>query len=79
MRKCYEDNLRNSPNLQARVAVSFVIGVDGKVTSARDGGSDMPDSATIACVVRVFRDLAFPKPEGGIVRVTYPVMFSPGG
>jgi hypothetical protein len=78
-RLCYENGLRDSPNLQARVSVRFVIDVDGSVREARDGGSDLPDSATIACIVRAMYGLSFPAPQGGTVTVTYPFLFSPGG
>ncbi|APR78881.1 Hypothetical protein A7982_04228 [Minicystis rosea] len=78
-RLCYENNLRNSPNLQGRVAVRFVIEVNGKVRKSENAGSDMPDSETVACVVKAFRELTFPPPDGGTVTVTYPVMFAPGG
>jgi len=40
--------------------------------------SDVPDSGAVSCVVRAFYGLRFPRPEGGIVTVMYPVMFSPG-
>ena len=51
---------------------------DGPVTSAQNGGSDLPDSAAVSCVVRSFFGLSFPQPEGGIVTVSYPIMFTPG-
>ena len=44
-RLCYENGLRNNPNLQGRVSVRFVIGRDGAVGSVGNGGSDMPDGA----------------------------------
>jgi hypothetical protein len=78
-RLCYENGLRNNPNLQGRVSVRFVIGRDGAVGSVGNGGSDMPDGGVVSCVVRAFYGLSFPQPEGGIVTVTYPIMFSPGG
>lgn len=78
-RLCYENNLGNCPNLQARVSVRFVIGTDGAVSRVEDAGSDLPNSATIACIVKAFHGLSFPPPEGGVVTVTYPLMFSPGG
>ena len=78
-RLCYENGLRNNPNLQGRVAVRFVIGRDGAVSNVGNGGSDMPDSGVVSCVVRSFYGLSFPQPEGGIVTVVYPIMFSPGG
>lgn len=78
-RLCYENGLRNNPNLQGRVAVSFVIGRDGSVGSVGNAGSDLPDGGVVSCTVRAFYGLSFPQPEGGVVKVTYPIMFSPGG
>src|SRR5262245_1051944 len=42
-RVCYENGLRNCPNLQGRVAVRFVIAKDGTVSHADSSGSDLPD------------------------------------
>ncbi|WP_272419537.1 AgmX/PglI C-terminal domain-containing protein [Polyangium jinanense] len=78
-RLCYENGLRNNPNLQGRVSVRFVIGADGAVSNVGNGGSDMPDGGVVSCIVRSFERLSFPRPEGGIVTVVYPIMFSPGG
>jgi hypothetical protein len=78
-RLCYEDGLRRNPNLQGRVAVRFVIGRDGAVSNVGQGGSDLPDGAVVACVQRAFYGLSFPPPESGIVTVTYPISFNPGG
>jgi hypothetical protein len=73
---CYENGLRGNPNLQGRVAVRFVIGHDGAITSAANGGSDLPDAGVVSCVTRAFYGLSFPQPENGIVTVTYPIVFS---
>ena len=78
-RFCYEQGLRQNPNLQGRVAVRFVIGRDGGVSQVQNGGSDMPDANVVQCVVRSFYGLSFPAPEHGIVTVNYPIMFQPGG
>jgi hypothetical protein len=78
-RLCYQNALRNNPNLAGRVAVSFVIGRDGAVSMAQNGGSDLPDAGVVSCVVGAFYNLSFPQPEQGIVTVTYPIMFSPEG
>ena len=77
-RLCYEGGLAQNPNLTGRVAVRFAISGDGSVSTAQNGGSDLPDSKVIGCVVSAFYGLSFPKPENGIVTVTYPIMFSPG-
>ncbi len=76
-RGCYESALRTNPNLEGRVTVAFVIGSDGAVGSASNAGSTLPDSAVVACVVRSFYGLSFPQPDGGVVRVTYPIAFTP--
>jgi hypothetical protein len=77
-RLCYESGLRSNPALQGRVAVRFVIDREGAVSTVSDGGSDIPDRSVASCVVRSFGGLSFPKPEGGIVTVVYPIVFSPG-
>lgn len=77
-RLCYENGLRTNPNLQGRVAVKFVIDRSGAVSTASDGGSDLPDQGVVGCVVRGFGNLSFPQPEGGIVTVVYPIIFNPG-
>jgi hypothetical protein len=77
-RLCYENGLRNNPNLQGRVAVKFMIDRGGSVAMTSDGGSDLPDTSVVQCVVRAFGNLSFPQPEGGVVTVVFPIMFSPG-
>jgi Ca-activated chloride channel family protein len=78
-RLCYENGLRANPNLQGRVGVRFIIGRDGNVASASNGGSDLADAGVINCVTRAFYGLSFPQPEGGIVTVVYPILFAPSG
>ena len=76
-RACYTDGLSRNPSLEGRVSVRFVIGRDGTVSNVANGGSDLPDPKVVACVERVFERMTFPQPEGGIVTVSYPLMFSP--
>ncbi|EYF02770.1 AgmX/PglI C-terminal domain-containing protein [Chondromyces apiculatus] len=76
-RACYEDGLRRNPALAGRVTARFVIGRDGSVGAAQSNGSDLPDEAVVSCVVRAFYGISFPQPEGGIVTVVYPIVFSP--
>lgn len=77
-RMCYEQGLGRNPNLEGRVSVRFVIGRDGSVSNVANGGSDLPDSGVVSCVVSAFYGLSFPQPEGGIVTVVYPIMLAPG-
>jgi Ca-activated chloride channel family protein len=78
-RVCYQNAAASNPTLQGRVTVKFVIDRNGGITTASDGGSDLPDRGVIDCVVRSFTNLAFPQPEGGIVTVSYPLQFAPSG
>ena len=77
-RQCYENGLRSNPNLTGRVTARFVIAREGSVSNVQNGGSDLPDSSVVSCVVSAFYGLSFPTPEAGIVTVSYPIMFSPG-
>jgi hypothetical protein len=76
-RMCYERGLTKNPNLEGRVSVRFVINREGAVQSVSSGSSDLPDSGVVGCVLSQFYSLGFPKPEGGIVTVVYPLMFTP--
>jgi hypothetical protein len=77
-RQCYEDGLRRNPTLEGRVAVRFVIGRDGAVSNAGNGGSDLADSGVVSCVIGAYYGLSFPAPEDGVVKVVYPILFTPG-
>jgi hypothetical protein len=77
-RMCYENGLRANPNLTGRVTARFVISREGSVSNVQNGGSDIPDSGVVSCVVQAFYGLSFPAPDNGIVSVSYPIMFSPG-
>jgi hypothetical protein len=77
-RMCYEQGLAKNPNLQGRVNVRFVIGRDGAVSNVANGGSDLADGGVVSCVLSAYYGLSFPAPDGGIVTVSYPIMFTPG-
>jgi tetratricopeptide (TPR) repeat protein len=79
MRACYEAGLARNPALAGRVAIRFVIDRTGSVSAANLEGSSLVDAQVNACIVREFRGLSFPTPEGGVITVTYPLVFSNGG
>jgi hypothetical protein len=74
---CYEAGLKKDAKLAGDIKVRFVIKEDGTVTDAKDEGSTLADKDVVACVVGAFAPITFPKPEGGIVTVVYPIQFSP--
>jgi hypothetical protein len=75
-RFCYQAGLRTNPSLEGRVVVRFVIDRTGAVGLAGEAGGDLADAKVVQCVVRAFADLSFPSPEGGMVTVVYPILFS---
>jgi hypothetical protein len=74
---CYEEGLARDPKLEGRISVRFVIDLDGSVRSAVVDSQTLPDPEVGSCMVKKFLELHFPKPDGGIVTVVYPIMFSP--
>ncbi|HOT08264.1 MAG TPA: AgmX/PglI C-terminal domain-containing protein, partial [Polyangiaceae bacterium] len=60
------------------VSVRFVIGRDGAVSQVGNAGSDLPSPEVVQCVTSAFYGLSFPQPDGGIVTVIYPILFTPG-
>lgn len=78
MRVCYEDALQIDPALAGRVIVNFNVNEDGSVFNVADGGSTIADAAMVQCVVDVIAGSTFPTSSGGVVEVSYPIMFSPG-
>ncbi len=77
LRACYHRALLRKPELQARVVTRFLIGRDGRVAAAQNVNSEPSDRALTECVTRVFGALQFPEPEGGVITVVYPVLFTP--
>jgi hypothetical protein len=75
-RLCYENGLRKDPSLAGKVTVSFEIARDGSTTKI-SAQSTLPDAAVVSCVTSAFKGLSYPQPEGGIVKVTYPIAFAP--
>ena len=58
------------------LTTKFVITRDGAVSMVSVAESSLGDSSVAKCVERAFYDLTFPEPEGGIVTVVYPIVFS---
>lgn len=76
-RLCYEDGLRDNPNLRGKVIVKFIIDQSGAVSTTADDDSDIPDQNVVQCVEREFGNLSFPQPKGGMVTVVYSISMSP--
>jgi hypothetical protein len=109
-RQCYESGLKRNPTLSGKISIRFIIGTDGRVSSASvvpkspfkakskpeadatteaDATAEaptpnqpeppvLPDKRVTDCVVAKFPRMQFPKPTGGPVTVTYPIVLIPG-
>ena len=78
IRYCYQRQLPKNPNLAGKVTVKFVIAKDGSVSKSSVKKSTIGSSEVESCVIERFMRFQFPKPNGGIVLVSYPFIFSQG-
>jgi TonB family protein len=78
IKRCYEARLGARPGLVGRVVLNFTVAPDGSVSESRVGSSTLGDETAESCMVEAVRGWTFPKPEGGIVIVSYPFEFTPG-
>jgi len=76
IRYCYERQLSGHPEMYGKVAVKFVIGAVGEVTSQQVGASSLNNAMVEGCILRRIARIKFPNPKGGTsVIVTYPFLF----
>jgi TonB family protein len=74
---CYSRQLDRNPNMWGKVTVNFTISGNGRVYEAMVITSSLNNTNVEECVLRVIRQVVFPKPKGGgEVIVTYPFLFT---
>lgn len=74
---CYEKSLVRNPGIEGRAMVSFTIGTNGSVVASSMQSSSLKHPETEACMVQAVRRWEFPKPQNGIVMITYPFVLRP--
>ena len=81
VRFCYESGLLRDADLFGRVQVSFTIGANGQVVAAAVQSSTLNGGkgAVEQCIAGAARRWSFPRPERGIVMVTYPFSLHQAG
>ena len=72
VRTCYERELSKNPKLGGRVLIHFIIGTGGEVTKSEVESSTLGNTVVEECIAAAVRSWSFPKPQGGVVSVTYP-------
>jgi hypothetical protein len=71
--RCYE---QHAQSLVGSLSVRFTIDRSGAVSNAARAGGDFQNPELQKCILEGFGGLSFPQPEGGVVVVTYPVLFN---
>ncbi len=80
IRGCYERALLENPNIGAgKVALEWTIGGDGSVVEVGTKVSTLKSPEVVGCLLDLLRGLKFPKPQGGVVVVSYPILFNAVG
>jgi hypothetical protein len=76
LRRCNDQQREDRRVAPGTITFRFVIGTDGSVGTVSVGDTQTPAELR-SCFLHVFRELAFPQPESGIVVVTAPVSWGP--
>ncbi len=80
VRRCYESELKNHPELQGLVEMSFEINASGKLNFSKVNKTTLNSPAVESCISSKMMDWQFPQPKGGVnVPVKYPFMLRPVG
>jgi hypothetical protein len=79
VRYCYNEGLKEDPELGGRVVVDFTVGTKGRVTKTEVSSTGLEDSDVPACVAGAVGRWLFPRPaDGQEVQITYPFVLEPG-
>ena len=80
VRRCYETELKNSPELQGLVEMSFEINASGRLNFSKVNKTTLSNPNVESCISTKMMDWQFPQPKGGVnVSVKYPFMLRPVG
>ncbi|MBS2022527.1 MAG: AgmX/PglI C-terminal domain-containing protein [Deltaproteobacteria bacterium] len=80
MRGCWERALIHDPNIApGKVLLEWTIGAEGDVTQVGTKSVTLKSNEVVSCLLNVLRELKFPKPNGGVVIISYPVLFNSVG
>ena len=78
IKSCYESALKRDRNLKGKLIIEFEVLETGRITGLYFGGS-LQSSDIESCIKRRARSWRFPKPDGGTVFVSIPVVLTPSG
>jgi hypothetical protein len=76
LKGCYDRALGRNHSAAGNVAFEILIAEEGEVEGAFAREATLYDCQAIECMLAQFRDLRFPPPVGGALRVLYPVTYA---
>ena len=76
IKRCYDKALLANPTLKGKVAVTFMINENGRVSNLDILEDTLKDPEVIKCIKKVIGGMRFPKPDGGPASVTFPFVFN---
>lgn len=76
IKSCYESALKRDRGLKGKLIIEFEILETGRITGLYFGGS-LKSKDVETCIERRARSWRFPKPDGGTVFVSIPVVLTP--
>ena len=75
---CYEKERTRNPALQGRITLQFTIAPTGAVATSIVQSTTLGNPSVEQCFAGAIRRWEFPKPQGGVVVVTYPFVLKVG-
>lgn len=77
IKTCYDDGLKNNPNIQGKIVIEWDLASDGSVSKAAVKSSELKSETVENCIVNKIKALKFPaSPTGTIANISYPFSFS---
>ena len=76
---CYESELTRNQKAEGRVQVQFLIGTTGSVVTSIVQASTLGSLQAESCIANAVRRWEFPKPQNGVVSVSYPFVLKTAG
>jgi len=75
LRRCFDEELRQNPDAQAMVVVTFDIDASGKVSRVVVPRHNLSGSFE-GCIAKTIRETTFPPPADGEMTINLPIVFS---
>ncbi len=79
VKDCYERQLKRFPQLAGKIVISFEIREAGTLTDINIEEDSLKNSEVRSCIVSRAKGWRFPRPSGGSVFVSFPLVFTPAG